>query len=66
MRVMAHGAIPGDGRMQQSLSERGFLIGMAVQAERKNRGRGQVYAGDVPNDTHLMAGKTAAFDCRMN
>ena len=66
MGVMAQGAIPGDGRMQHPLSGSGFFIGMAFQAERENRCRGKVYAGDVPDDTHLMAGKTAAFDRRMN
>jgi hypothetical protein len=39
---------------------------MALQTERENRGLGQVYASDVPRDTHFMAGKTATFDRCMN
>lgn len=66
MGVMAHCAIPGDWRMQQSLSGGGLLILMALQAQRESRSRGQVYAGDVSPDTHFMAGKTAALDRRMN
>jgi len=66
MGVVALGAILCGRGMQQSLSRDGFLVGMALQAEGEDRGRGQLYTGHIIGDTYFMAGKTALRDRRMD